>query len=89
MSKEAENLDKETNKVLHISSVIPRLLLELKKEWEPKTKTKIGYGYHGSSKGDKIEYVVYFDDYKNNWTTKSIAFEGFVFKRISEFLNDV
>jgi hypothetical protein len=41
---------------LGIGAVMPRFLAELKANWKPETKTETGYGYHGSSKGDEIEW---------------------------------
>lgn len=66
--------------------IIKREIAQLKKGWKPKTETKIGYGYHGSSKGDKLEYVMYFDEYRCEWTTKDIAFQGFVFENVDKLL---
>lgn len=66
--------------------IIVDFLLDLKYEWKPKTKKETGYGYHGSSKGDEIEYTLYFDEYNSNWTTKDMAFRGFVFKKISQLI---
>ena len=59
---------------------------ELKQNWKPKTETKKSYGYHGSSKGDEIEYTMYFDEYRCEWTTKDRAFQGLVFKNVDRFL---
>lgn len=62
-------------------------IAELKSRWVPNTKTESGYGYHGSNKGDEIEYTLYFDEFRCEWTTKDIAFEGYVFKEIKKYLN--
>jgi hypothetical protein len=70
----------------NIPSVISLFIGELKENWKPKTKTKTGYGYHGSRKGDKIEYTLYFDEYRGEWTTKKRAFQGLVFKYVDKFL---
>ena len=64
-----------------LGNVMPRFLSELKENWKPKTETKTGYGYHGSSKGDEIEYTLYFDSYRCEWTTKDRAFKDLFFKR--------
>jgi hypothetical protein len=69
-----------------LGAVMPRFLAELKANWKPKTETKTGYGYHGSSKGDEIEYTLYFDSYRCEWTTKDRAFQGLVFQEIDKFL---
>lgn len=71
---------------MNIENIIPALLEDLKESWEPKTKTEIGYGYHGSRKGDKIEYTMYFDEFRCEWTTKDSAFQGFVFEQIDKYL---
>ena len=76
-------LEKEN---LNISAVMHNFITELKSKWNPKTETKTGYGYHGSSKGDEIEYTVYFDEYRSEWTTKDRAFQGYVFKQINDFI---
>ena len=67
---------------------IHSFIAELKSKWNPETETKTGYGYHGSSKGDEIEYTLYFDEYRCEWTTKDIAFQGYVFKHINEFIKN-
>jgi hypothetical protein len=69
-----------------LGAVMPRFLAELEANWKPKTETKTGYGYHGSSKGDEIEYTLYFDSYRCEWTTKNRAFQGLVFQEIDKFL---
>jgi hypothetical protein len=71
---------------LDMDVVMPHLLSELKKKWIPRTKTENGYGYHGSSKGDEITYTLYFDVYSGNWTTKNMAFRGFVFNEIKKYI---
>lgn len=69
-----------------LGNVMPRFLAKLKANWKPETITETSYGYHGSSKGDKIECILYFDSYRFEWTTKNRAFQGFVFKEIDKFL---
>jgi hypothetical protein len=66
--------------------MIKYLIEILKSEWKPITEIKNGYGYHGSSKDEEIEYTLYFDEYRCEWTTKDRAFQGFVFKYINEFI---
>ena len=84
MNEEAKIENTQGNGDLAV--VMPRFLADLKANWKPKTETKTGYGYHGSSKGDKIEYTMYFDEYRCEWTTKDRAFQGLVFKEIDKFL---
>jgi hypothetical protein len=76
----------EEKKQCDIHVVMSRFIDELKQNWKPKTETKTGYGYHGSSKGDKIEYTMYFDEYRCEWTTKDRAFQGLIFKNVDRFL---
>lgn len=76
-----------TEKSLLENVSISCFLAELKANWNPETKTKSGYGYHGSSKDDEIEYTLYFDSYRCEWTTEDSAFQGFVFKEINKLLN--
>ncbi len=82
MAEEKNNTEKQCD----IHNVMSRFISELKQNWKPKTETKIGYGYHGSSKGDEIEYTMYFDEYRCEWTTKDTAFQGLVFKSVDKFL---
>jgi len=76
-------------KLLKDKQSIEDYIKDLKTTWEPKTKTQTGYGYHGSSKGDKKEYILYFDEYRSEWTTKDIAFQGYVFKHIDIFIKNI
>lgn len=63
---------------------------DMKKSWIPKTRTGGGYGYHGSNKGDYMEYTEYFNTYEADWTTdKDYAFKGYVFQHISDILFDM
>jgi hypothetical protein len=68
--------------------VIKDWIEELRSNWKPRIKKETGYGYHGSSKGEKEEYTYYFDEYRYNWTVESIAFQGYVFKHINELIKD-
>ena len=70
-----------------IPTAMSRFISELKRNWNPKTKTETVYGYHGSSKGDEIEYTLYFDEYRCEWTTEYRAFQGLVFKNIILWLH--
>jgi len=71
---------------LTIDNSIADFISTLKSKWEPKTKQEVGYGYHGSSKGDKIEWTSYYDEFRAEWTDKNRAFQGFVFDHIKKFL---
>jgi hypothetical protein len=62
---------------------------EIKENWKPKTKTETGYGYHGSSKGDEIEYTLYFDEYRCEWGSEDRAFQGFIFKTIDKTIKQI
>ena len=81
--KQETEVSKNTS---HISDAMEHFLLDLKANWKPKKETKKGYGYHGSRKSDEIEYTMYFDEYRCEWTTKDRAFQGLVFKEINKFL---
>lgn len=60
---------------------------ELRQSWKPKTQTGSSYGYHGSNKGDYMEYTEYFNVYTAKWTTnKDEAFKGYIFDKISDIL---
>lgn len=63
------------------------IIRDLYLNWQPEVKTVSGEGYHGSSKGDIMEYHVYFDVYNLDWTTKKRAFKGYVFKKLFDNIN--
>jgi hypothetical protein len=81
-----KTLIENANQPSCLDAVMPIFLSELKANWKPETKNEVGYGYHGSNKGDKITYIVYFDIYRCEWTTEDRAFQGLVFKEINKFL---
>lgn len=60
---------------------------ELRAKWKPKTKNSEFEIYHGSKKGDIESTTLYWDELSLKWTTKESAFKGYVFKKVSEFLN--
>lgn len=59
---------------------------ELAETWEPKTEVNSDYVPHGSNKGEEVIYVLYYDEYRSEWTTKDRAFQGMVFKTIDKIL---
>jgi len=65
---------------------LPHLIDELRGSWKPKKETRTGYGYHGSSKGDEIEYTVFLNEYSYKWTTEDAAFKGYVHEYIDKFI---
>ena len=75
---------KNTN--TNMEKTIVDWISDLKLNWKPEKKTESGYGYHGSSKGDYIEYELYFDEFRCEWTDKDRAFQGYVFKNITSIL---
>jgi len=81
-----QKLIESENFQLNTDVIMLNFIMELKSKWNPKTKTKTGYGYHGSSKGDEIEYTLYFDEYRCEWTDINTAFQGYVFKNINKFI---
>ena len=54
-----------------------------------KTREESGYGYHGSSKGEKITYTTYFDVHRCEWTTKERATEGYVLNKLRPIINSI
>lgn len=52
-----------------------------------KTKISGGYGYHGSSKGDYIEYTLYWDVLKADWTNRDEALKNFVCYTLNSKIN--
>jgi len=87
-SSDNQTEDEILRKILGISEIdsidLSLYIYNTKEEWNPKTQKSSGYGYHGSSKGDKIEFTEYFDEYRIEWTNKDRAFQGFLFKKINE-----
>lgn len=57
---------------------------ELRENWKPLTQTNEVEIYHGSKKGDIVEYKLYFDERTLKWTTKEIAFQSYVMKHLKE-----
>ncbi len=64
-------------------------ILELKFKWNPQKQMKTGDRYHGSNKGDEMEYVLYFDEYNCEWASEERAFQGYVFKNISKIIQQL
>lgn len=83
-----QNILREDSEYSHVPSTLKEIIDELKLKWVPKTKPQVGYGYHGSNKGDEIEFTLYFDEYRCEWTTKDIAFKGYVFSYINKFIEN-
>jgi hypothetical protein len=81
--------DWATDKEVINPSGMTRFIKDLADNWIPKTETKTGYGYHGSRKGDKIPYTMYFDEYRCEWTGKDRAFQGHVFSEIDSYIRKV
>lgn len=52
-------------------------------------KPEQGIGRHGSSKGDIIEFTLYFDAYHNTWTTEQIALRGYILEHIMPVIKEV
>lgn len=66
--------------------VVAAYIQELIDKWQPETETHTGYGYHGSSKGDEITYLVYFNVMSGERTDRYSALRGYVFSRIDDFI---
>jgi len=65
---------------------LKNVIKKLKSSWKPKTKEAVATISHGSKEGDIIEYTLYFDVYRNEWTSERRAFQGFVFHYINSYL---
>jgi hypothetical protein len=62
---------------------IHRFIFELKSKWNPKVKT-----FYDSRFG--TYYTLFFDEYRYEWTpVEYIAFEGYVFKNIKDFMKNI
>lgn len=61
---------------------------EMKSDWKPKSKIFTGHHRHGSKSGDEEKVELFYDEYRHEWTTRDIAFKGYVFKKISDLLNN-
>lgn len=60
---------------------------EKRKSWIPETKKEDGYGYHGSNKGEYLEYELYYDVKDYEWVTdKETAFMGFIYKELDKII---
>ena len=51
-----------------------------------KSREEVGWGYHGSSKGEQITYTTYFDVHRCEWTTKNRALEGYIINKLSPII---
>lgn len=68
-------------------SQIREWIEEKRKSWEPKTKTSGGIGYHGSNKGEEMEYTMYYDVKNWEWVTdEEKAFKGFLYTELDKIL---
>ncbi len=43
---------------------------------------------HGSSTGESVNIIQYWDPYKNEWTVKSVALQGYIFNEVHEILSN-
>lgn len=68
-------------------SQIREWIEEKRKDWKPKTKTSSSIGYHGSNKGEEMEYTLYYDVKNLEWVTdEERAFNGFLYKELDRIL---
>jgi hypothetical protein len=63
---------------IEIDKIVSRANLNTKKE----TATP----YHGSNAGETVEYTLYWDVYRCEWTYESRAIQGFVFNEINKLI---
>lgn len=86
-----EDLSKEYDRIqrlkanIHTKELLRIVELE-KRIWIPKTKVIEGPVYHGSKAGDVEPHTLYWDEYNREWTVKSFAFKGHLFKLVSDLL---
>ena len=59
---------------------------KLRSEWNPKIEKGERFKYHGTKSGEKVDYELYFDNYRCEWTTKERAFQGFVIENINKLI---
>ncbi|VTQ01808.1 hypothetical protein [Sphingobacterium daejeonense] len=68
---------------VHVNN-IKKYISEVRRLWKPTTKEIEGQVYHGNRQGDVELLTLYWDEYRCNWTSKEIAFEGYLFKNIRD-----
>jgi len=68
---------------------LEQIISQIVGEAELKSKTEIGEGRHGSSKGEPIEYTVWHNPYYCEWTTKEMALRGYVFLKLLPIIDKV
>lgn len=66
---------------------LKNLINDLKSNWNPKTRLIDGKLIHGSKSGDEINFTQFFDEYTCEWTTKEVAFRGYIILAISNKIN--
>ncbi len=71
---------------IHLDN-LQRFVQEVKKQWIPRSKEIEGQFYHGSSKGLDLKVSLYWDELRCIWTTKELAFQGYLLKVIQELLD--
>lgn len=66
---------------------IKRFIHDARRRWKPRTKEVKATVYHGKNQGDVESHTLYWNEYECSWTTKEMAFNGYVFKKVQQILN--
>jgi hypothetical protein len=64
-------------------------ILEILKNVVLESKTKKGFGYHGSLKSEEIPYTVYWDPFYRNWASKDAALKGHILNELIPIISKV
>jgi len=75
---------------MNYKNVQRKIISEILKDVRLEEKYEHGYGYHGSSKGDRFDYTLYYDKYRYEWTTnKNTALQGIIFDKLKPIINEI
>jgi|VirMetMinimDraft_7_1064189.scaffolds.fasta_scaffold67100_2 hypothetical protein len=75
---------------MNYKNVQRKIITELLKDIRLDERSEHGYGYHGSIKGDRIDYTLYYDKYRCQWTTdKNRALQGVIFDKLVPIINEI
>lgn len=82
-----EQLDEERLRLQKLqlniqTSNLNKVIEELREKWKPETKEVEGWK-HG---GESVHERVFYNPFTETWTTKHLAFRGFVLDEISKKL---
>tara|TARA_R110000772_G_scaffold62549_2_gene140561 strand:+ start:7465 stop:7710 length:246 start_codon:yes stop_codon:yes gene_type:complete len=75
---------------MNYKNVQRKIINDILKDVKLEEKHEHGYGYHGSSKGDRIDYTTYYDKHRYEWTTdKNRALQGVIFDKLTPIINEI